>query len=152
MAGFLASLLAACSGWNPAAIQVGQSTSDDLARNLGRVDYEWRDSAGHRVLQFSNLPNGVETWAATLDANGTVIAFEQLLTDAHFEQVARGMSQDEVQRLLGRPISKQTFPLKQQEVWDWPFHSGGQEMRFHVHFDPSGHVVDITSMPLQNGG
>lgn len=152
MIGFLSSLLAACTQWNPGAIEPGHSTAADLQRHLGQPDYEWRNAAGQRVIQFTSLPNGQETWAATLDANGVVGEWRQLLTPENFQRVARGMSQDEVQQLLGRPISKQAYSLKQQVVWDWPFHVGGQEMRFHVHFGADGKVAKTSSMPLQSGG
>jgi hypothetical protein len=59
-----------------------------------------------------------------------------------WRRIARGLSQEEVKRLLGAP--QQTFDLSGKRVWYYYYPAGGSGS---VLFDPAGHVVGYQAPP-----
>ena len=80
---------------------------------------------GGRRLEFARGSFGKETWMLDFDAKGTLVASEQVRTQANFAAIARGMPADEVRMRLGRPSD--VFGAGWQEhihVWSYRFPQG----------------------------
>ena len=71
-----------------------------------------------------------------VDAGGIVLRQWDALSDENLARVRRGMSPDEVSRLLGLHRSEQTFPLSGETVRDWNVRNYGPGVAtlFNVHF------------------
>src|SRR4051794_27500743 len=73
-------------------------------------------------------------------------------SDTAFAQVARGMSEGEVQGLLGRPDETMRFPLSQSAAWDNRYYDpGGHPPIYSVTFGPDRHVVSTISNRINSG-
>jgi hypothetical protein len=80
---------------------------------------------------------------------------EQVLTDEYYAKLVFGMSKEQVQRILGKPGSSVTFPMKKEEVWDWRIEGAPytEEWHFYAHFSvDTGLLVNTTKMMLQHRG
>lgn len=95
------SLLSACSGYAPPNEVVG-ATRDSIVARMGPPDVQRQVEGGTR-LEFPRGPYGRHTYFVYLDANGRATRFEQVLTEARFNQINPGMTQDAVLLALGRP-------------------------------------------------
>ena len=74
-------------------------------------------------------------------------------SDALFTQVARGMPEQDVAQLLGRPDETMRFPLSQSEAWDYRYYdTWGYLAIFSVTFGPDGRVVSTISNRVNSGG
>ena len=74
-------------------------------------------------------------------------------SDAMFAQVARGMPEQEVAQLLGKPDETMRFPLSQNEAWDYRYYDGwGYLAIFSVTFGPDGRVASTISNRVNSGG
>ena len=60
------------------------------------------------------------------------------LSDADFRQLKPGLSQEAVEKLVGKPLMKSTFPRQQEQVWDYDYLSTQIRMRSSVYFDMRG--------------
>lgn len=70
-------------------------------------------------------------------------------SDALFSQVAQGMSQDEVARLIGPPDDTMRFDRSHTEAWDYVYYdTWGYRAEFSVTFDETGHAVSKFSKRL----
>lgn len=95
------SLLSACSGYAPPNEVVG-ATRDSIVARMGPPDVQRAVEGGTR-LEFPRGPYGRHTYFVYLDANGRATRFEQVLTEARFNQINPGMTQEAVLLALGRP-------------------------------------------------
>ena len=95
------SLLSACSGYAPPNEVVG-ATRDSIVARMGPPDVQ-RAVEGGTWLEFPRGPYGRHTYFVYLDANGRATRFEQVLTEARFNQINPGMTQEAVLLALGRP-------------------------------------------------
>jgi len=91
-------------------------------------------------LEFARGPLGFETWMVDLDAAGRVTAVEQVLTRRRFDEVRRGMTGDELLRLLGRPAERQRQYMD-RVTWYWR-HSPYDCVWFGVTLSPQGRAID----------
>jgi hypothetical protein len=107
-----------------------------LGTPTGRYDMP----QGALRLEFARGPLGYETWMVDLDAAGRVTAFEQVLNPRRFAEVRRGMTGDELLRLLGRPAERQRQYLD-RTTWYWR-HSPFDCVWFGVTMSPQGRAID----------
>ncbi|MGC3962737.1 MAG: outer membrane protein assembly factor BamE [Rhodocyclaceae bacterium] len=130
-----------------------QSRIEDIYHYMGQPTMQWAQSDGGKVLEYSRTPNGTHNYMLHVSPDGVLLSMEQVLTEENFNRILVGMTEDEVRRILGAPISRVPFRLKQQVVWDWPYVGmGTQEMRFNVHFGPDGRVVEVSRTMVQTAG
>jgi outer membrane protein assembly factor BamE (lipoprotein component of BamABCDE complex) len=134
--------LNACDSTVMQQLKPGISTEAEVRGLMGEPGMEWKNDDGSRTWEYTRQPEGSACYMLTLGTNGVLRSIEQVLTPENLARVRPGMNKDQVRRMLGKPRSIQTFPLKPEEVWDWKV---GQEMGtdqlFNVHFDPSGQVT-----------
>ena len=60
------------------------------------------------------------------------------LHDTDFQQLKPGMTRSEVEKLVGKPILKITFPRLEEEVWEYNFLDVQVRMKAMAHFDTRG--------------
>jgi outer membrane protein assembly factor BamE (lipoprotein component of BamABCDE complex) len=73
--------------------------------------------------------------------------------DARFANVQRGMTEDEVQQLLGAPDETMPFPLSQTVSWDYRYtDTWGYMADYSVTFGADGRVESTFSRRLNDGG
>ena len=61
-----------------------------------------------------------------------------MLSETDFRQLKPGLSQAEVEKIVGKPLLKSTFPRQQEQVWDYDYLSAQIRMRSSVYFDMRG--------------
>lgn len=124
----------------------GISSEGDVRSVMGRPDTVLEEEDGSRILEYPKGPEGARTWFFYIDKSGKLQDYRQVLTDENFMRIKRGMSKDEVWRMLGKPRTVMQFKLKNEEVWDWRYLSGNTMRFFNVHFDiTSGKVTQTSS-------
>lgn len=132
----------------------GKSTAAEVRQRMGPPSTEYANSDGSITWEYNRQPNGIETHMLTFGTDKVLQKIEQVLSDEYFRKVTNGMDKAEIQRLLGKPGSTVTFPLKKEEVWDWRIAGTipTEEWHFYVHFDvATGLVVGTTKMMSQKG-
>jgi outer membrane protein assembly factor BamE (lipoprotein component of BamABCDE complex) len=60
------------------------------------------------------------------------------LSEADFGLLKPGMTQTEVEKIVGKPVLKMTFDRLDEEVWDYKFMGTQLRMLASVHFDIRG--------------
>lgn len=147
MRSFLAALLAAIAalaGCDPRRIdrlEEGLSTEADVRAQFGEPEAVYAEPDGSRTLEYPRQPEGQVNYMITIGPDGKMSALRQVLKQASFDRVAPGMDKAQLRRLLGRPASTQSFPLKREEVWDWRYLDGQEPRVFSVTLDPDGKVI-----------
>lgn len=149
--GWLMSWLAmvgACDWVAQQELKPGQSTAEDVRKLMGKPEMIWEEGDGRQVLEYPRSPEGAETWMVEIDANGRYQGMKNALVDANLRQVRPGMSRDDLRRLLGKPGSAETLPLKSELVWTWRVQAGaGRTEMFNVHFGSDGRVASTSRTP-----
>ena len=87
---------------------------------MGEPTGRYAMADGGQRVEYAKGPYGLVTWMVDLDAQGRVSAIAQVLTAANFAQVRRGMSSQELLRLLGRPSDK-SRERGERETWSWRY-------------------------------
>lgn len=129
----LAALSAGCTTLVP-----GTSKESDVTAHFGAPAEQRQLPDGSRVLDFPRSPLGYENWRVTLDSSGVVRNVEQLLDEAHFSRLKKGMTVDEVKRELGRPGEYAKYANLSEEVFSWRYMEFSRRMFFNAHFDENG--------------
>ena len=138
--------LTACDPFALNKLQPGVSTGYEVRDALGTPDNEWKNVDGSVTWEFSRRPNARENIMIVIGSDNIMRSMTQVLTEENFARVNTGMSQDEVRRLLGKPLSVVKLDLKKQMVWDYPVATPfpDKDMRFNVHFDQTGKVAETS--------
>ena len=113
------SLLTACSSYAPPANVTGL-TQAQLVAHMGPPDTVRQTASGTR-LEFPRGPMGHHTWFVDMDGAGTVVQAEQVLTEANFNLITPGMTQNDVRQRLGRPSETQGLGRARGVVWSYRY-------------------------------
>ena len=142
----LASLgLTACDYFHMQELKPGVSTAMDVRDRLGPPQQEWHNDDGSVTWEYSRQPEGAECYMITIGGDSIVRQIEQRINEETFARIGRGMTGDEVRRLLGKPASSQFFALKQHTVWEWLMERStvvNEAAYFTVSFNNEGRVVE----------
>jgi len=65
------------------------------------------------------------------------------LSEADFQQIKAGTTQAEVERQVGKPYWKMSFPAKAEEVWSYNYLAHQTHMRAVMTFDERGVLKGI---------
>jgi hypothetical protein len=117
---FSALLLAACGTYGPGKLAAGQSEADARAQ-LGEPTTRTTLPNGGTRLDYARGPYGKHTYRVVLDAGGTVTSVTQLLTEANFETLRPGWSQEQVSNQLGPPSETRGGWRGLGEVWSYRY-------------------------------
>ena len=136
-------LVGGCASYG-AALVPGQSTESDVVAALGEPTAVKDAANGDRTLWYSKLPFGRESYAARLDPRGTLLSFDQRLTEANFARLKPGTSTaDDVFELLGPPWRRFKYPLKDLEAWEYPIRTWPEPQTLYVDVSPDGVVRSV---------
>ncbi|WP_225984511.1 hypothetical protein [Noviherbaspirillum aerium] len=144
--GMLAAM-SGCASLIPPAVNAGDSASDLVAKR-GHPTHRYRDG-NEEIYEYMQGPWGQRTYMARLDATGRVKSFEQVLTSEKFASIEVGKAtKDTVLRTIGAPSDTSYLPLRDLEVWSYPYkESNVWNSLMHVHFDRSGVVQQMMNGP-----
>lgn len=119
-AGLALCSLAACTGYAPSHLPPG-ATLEQVTQQLGQATGRHPLPGGGERLEFARGPYGKHTYMVTLDAGQRVLGWEQVLTEARFNQIRDGMPASEVLALVGRPSERRSGGWQGGEVWSWRY-------------------------------
>lgn len=129
----VALLLGGCAIFEPAR---PYTTEAEALADRGQPTRRWDNGDTTTTLEYATQPYGDTCLMVQVDAGGIVLRQWDALEYTNLARVKKGMSKDEVARLLGEHRSEQTFRLSGEEVWDWNIHNDGPGVAtlFNVHF------------------
>jgi hypothetical protein len=133
-------------------IEPGATTEAQIRATYGQPTRHWTNADGTTTLEYATQPMGVSCFMFTIDSAGRVTNVRDALSETNQARVQVGMSEPEVDRLLGRHADEDFFPLSGQTVWDWnvPSFGPGLYTHFNVHF--KGGIVVAASRDFIYGG
>ncbi|HZW22761.1 hypothetical protein [Noviherbaspirillum sp.] len=139
--------LSACATMFPQAVAVGDSEADVIARR-GQPTYRYQDGKD-RLLEYKMGPWGQRTYMARIGPDGRVVSFEQVLTTQKFATIKVGeATKNDVLKTIGGPSETSYLPLRDLEVWSYPYKEADVwNSLMHVHFDRSGVVQQMMNGP-----
>ncbi|MDO9599579.1 MAG: hypothetical protein Q7J47_17835 [Azoarcus sp.] len=125
--------LGGCAAFEPAR---PFTTEAEALAARGEPTRRWQNDDGTTTLEYATQPFGHTCLMVQLDEGGIVLRQWDALDNDNLVQVRKGMSPEEVARLLGEHRSVQTFTLSGEEVWDWNIRNYGPGIAtlFNVHF------------------
>jgi len=146
-------LLGACT-LGALGLKPGESTEADVRRAMGAPALEFADAAGTRTLVYPTGPMGTQTFMASVDRDGRLKRYEQVLDEDHFMRIQTGASsRDEVSRLIGPPSRTVNFTRKSQVGWIYRFRDTfGYLADMTVSFDTQGVVAEKAMVRIDPGG
>lgn len=103
----------------------------------GEPSRVWNNADGTRTLEYATQPYGDTCWMYTADGSGRMVGQFDALSRRNLARVERGMTVEDVQRLLGQHRAVQRFPMSGEEVYDWNIRNEWPDLvatRFNVHF------------------
>lgn len=141
------SIALGCSTLFPAPIRLGDTEAEVIAKR-GQPTNRYQDGK-NRLLEYALGPWGQKTYIARIDSTGKVISFEQVLTNQKFASIkVDEMNKDDVLRIIGAPSETSYLPLRDMEVWSYPYReSDVWNSIMHVHFDRAGIVRQMLNGP-----
>lgn len=136
--------ITACDYINMRELKPGVSTAMEVRERFGPPHMEWRNDDGSTTWEYSRQPEGVDCYMITIGADDILREIDQVLNETNFARVEKGMTGDQVRRLLGKPASSQFFRLKNETVWEWKISQGeasAEPVYFTVAFNTDGRVT-----------
>ena len=130
----------ACTSLAPGALPVGSSISEARA-SFGGPTGEYPLAGGGTRLEFARGSFGKQTYMLDFDADGRLVASQQVLTEANFATIAPGLSAQEVRMRLGRPANVFNVGWQRLQVWNyryWP----GDCVWYQVSINEAGRVTE----------
>ena len=134
-----------CATYGPPALKPGASVSDaNLA--LGKPTGEYALPSGGKRLEFARGPFGKHTYMLDFDAQGGLLGWAQVLTEARFNAVRAGAPKGDVLLALGHPSEQSRLDRQKQAVWSYRYESLFCTW-FQIGIDEAGRVVDTGYSP-----
>ncbi len=134
-----------CATYGPPSLTAGASVTD-ATRALGAPTGDYALPGGARRLEFARGPYGKHTYMLDFDAQGRLIGWAQVLTEARFNAVLKGTPKEDVLLALGRPSAQSTLSWQRQTVWSYRFDTLFCRW-FQVGIDAAGRVADTGYYP-----
>ena len=132
-------LLAGCAYGR--GLSVGHSTIDDVRVSMGEPSLVRDYSDGTKTLFYSKLPYGREIWAAVVDKDGVLLAFEQRLTDKWIARIQPEKSTaEDALDLLGPPYRRAKMALKNDVAWEYQIRTMPENQTLYLEISPDGVV------------
>lgn len=127
--------LTGCATFEPSR-PYAYTTEAEVIAARGEPTRRWHNDDTTTTLEYATQPDGDTCLMVQIDAGGIVLRQWDALDEENLARVRKGMSRDEVARLLGEHRAEQTFTQSGEVVWDWNVRSyGGQAgTLFNVHF------------------
>lgn len=138
-------LAAGCASLAPPSLSLGTSVAD-AQRSLGAPTGQYPLADGGTRLEYGRAPYGQQTWMFDFDARGGFTQATQVLTEARFNRIPKGMTRDELLTTLGHPSEQSVIGLQRQTVWSYRF-AGHFCQWFQVGINAAGRVADTGYYP-----
>jgi hypothetical protein len=126
-----------------------------VKEKVGAPTTVWKNPDGSELWQYPQGYYATQTFMVTVGADKRVQEVHQALNEPYFSMVQRGMSRDDVYRLLGRPREIWHFPPRDEETWTWRYYETTY-MFFNVLFDRTQGTVRtvqrLEEVPPPSGG
>jgi hypothetical protein len=135
---------AACAVVHPGKLAPGSSVAS-VRQAMGPPTGEHALADGSR-LEYATGPFGRSTWMLDFDRAGSLRSATQVLTEANFNRVLAGTSQQELRSTLGRPADIWRLERQKQNVWVYRFDTPFCIL-FQVGVGDDGRVVDTGYTP-----
>lgn len=131
-------LLAGCAAYGPQGLQPG-TPEGQITAKLGKPTGEYKLPDGSRRLEYAHGPMGVDTFMLDLNPDGSLKQWRQVLNEQQFNQIAPGMTANEILQTLGRPSEIRGSGLQKLSYWNYRYDTFQCRM-FGVDIDASGIV------------
>lgn len=138
-----------CGSLGVLRVKSGQ-TADDVRAAMGAPARIWSDTGGGESWEYSYPPRGQTAYMVRLDASKRVTRVDQVLTQENLYSVRAGMTQEDVERKLGRPSDKRPDRRGAGEEWMWRW-VDVYDMCFYAYFSPDG-IVQSTGTKVESAG
>jgi outer membrane protein assembly factor BamE (lipoprotein component of BamABCDE complex) len=136
-----------CASFDGRGLQPGVASEADVRQLMGAPAAVWPEASGGSLLSYPRGPMGLQTYMVRIDANGRLAALEQALDKTHFDRVRRGMSKDDVGRLIGPPGTSKAFQKPDLIFWEYRYRDVWDYVSiFSVIFGPDGRVDSTMSL------
>ena len=120
----LAIALVGCATFAPGGLPPGTKIADARHAAFGPTG-EYALPGGGTRLEFSQGAFGKQTWMLDFDANGLLVASQQVLTELNLATIEPGMAADDVRKRFGRPAWVFGVQYRErQHVWNYRFDGG----------------------------
>lgn len=141
-----ACLLSACTSYGPQSLGTGSSI-EATTRAMGAPTGEMALPSGGRRLEYARGPLGKHTYMVDFDAQGGLLSWEQVLTEARFNAIRGGMDSSEVLAQIGRASERFVVGWHvKQTVWAYRYETPFCQW-FQVGINVQGKVVDTAYGP-----
>ncbi len=131
-------LLCSCTTYLGYGLKPGESSMENVIHALGQPAVRWQNADGSVQLAFPRGPMGIHTYMVIIGEDGKLQKIENVLDEKNFARIQRGMTKDEVLRILGPSYPNWTvyFERRNELVWEWRYCDAWSEpARFNVLFD-----------------
>jgi hypothetical protein len=131
-------MLCGCASYSGSALKPGQSTLADVRATMGEPAAQWSNADGSMQLSYPRGPSGFHSYMVYLDPAGRLQRIQNVMDDASFYRISRGMTESDVVRILGPSVPAWTnyFEPRKELVWEWRYcNEWSQAARFDVLFD-----------------
>jgi hypothetical protein len=115
----LAVLVAGCSTYGPSQQLIGQDRNALIAQ-LGPPTAEIAQGQESR-LEYARGPYGRHTYFITLDREGRIKQWEQVLHPNNFQKIAPGMTKADVLNVIGQSFEVSLLGRTRGEVWSYRY-------------------------------
>ena len=140
-------IISGCATVFPPPVAIGEPESRLIAER-GQPTHRYQDGKDH-LLEYAQGPWGQRTYMARIGPDGKVVSFEQVLTAQKFGTVKIGeTTKNDILRMIGSPSETSYLPLRELEVWSYPYREHDVwDSVMHVHFDKAGVVQQMMNGP-----
>ena len=148
-------MLCGCATYDGRGLEPGRSTLPDVLATMGKPAKEWTNPDGSKQLSFPHGPAGYHSYMVHLDPAGKLESVRDVMAESSFNQVRRGMTEDDVVRIIGPPVPAWTnyFEARKELVLEWRYcNDFGELARFDVLLDGNRHDVRSTASRPEDCG
>lgn len=139
-----AAVVGGCATYSGSGLVPGRSTAQEVEAAMGAPALVRAAPGGGQVLWYPRLPFGRESFAASIDPNGTLVSIEQRLDPRFIARLQPGKSTaDDVLDTLGPPYRIYQYPLKQREAWEYPLRTPPEDKNLYVQLSPDRVVREV---------
>jgi hypothetical protein len=116
----LLALAAGCASYDGRGLVPGKASVAEVQALMGPPTLVREARDGGKLLWYSRLPFGRQSFAVRVDPAGTLVSIEQRLTQDQVAKLKPNVSTaEEVLDTLGPPYKVYPLPRQQREAWEY---------------------------------